>query len=108
MSIALYAIQERFATETIALSSEKSQNLVSARRFPARRSDMRSKAKVFLQGCPFAPANQVHDLEALSVAGSQNGTGRVETARPNNWLVAIGETRHFSHQFAQKPCLTSY
>lgn len=106
--MSLYDTQNCFATEMIALLSEKTQNLVPARRFPARRSVLRSKAKVFLQGCPLAPAIQVHDLLALSVAGSPNGTGRVETARPTNWLVASGETRHFSHQFAQKPCFTSY
>lgn len=62
----IYTMSIRFATETIALLCEKSQNLVSARRFPTRRSDMRTKAKVFLQGCPFAPANRVHDLEAVA------------------------------------------
>jgi len=105
---ARYNISKRFAIETNALLCEKSQIVVSARMLPATASDTRTKAKVFLQGCPLAPDHWVHDLDALSVAGSPNGTGRVETARPKTWLVASGETRHFSHQFAQKPCLTSY
>lgn len=61
-----YNITKRFATETNALLCEKSQIVVSARWFPATASDLRTKAKVFLQGCPLAPDHRVHDLEAVA------------------------------------------
>ena len=65
----VYQIGNRFATEIIgnrALLCEKSQIVVSARWFPATASDLRTKAKVFLQGCPLAPDHRVHDLEAVA------------------------------------------
>lgn len=62
----LYTMPIRFATEMIALMCEKTQHIVSARWFPTISSVLRSKAKVFLQGCPLAPANLVHDLEAVA------------------------------------------
>jgi len=103
---ARYNITKRFATETIALLCEKSQIVVSARRFPATASDLRMKAKVFPVKFPFAPDHRAHELTALSVAGSQNETGRGDGLPDQTDSQSAGNQGNFSHQSTQKPVLT--
>jgi len=101
-----YNITKRFATETIALPCEKSQIVVSARRFPATASDTRTKARVFLATFPFAPYHQAHEIAALSVAGSQNETGRGDGLLDQTDSQSARNQSNFSHQSTQKPVLT--
>lgn len=86
-----YTIPNRFGNEIIALLGEKTQNLVSARMLPTRRSVLRSKAKVFLQGCPLAPANQVHDSEAVARRQSRRDSHGGNFAPKGDFLPLEGQ-----------------
>jgi len=81
---------EDFATETIAARRRKSRILVSARMFPARKTEKSAEAVVLSGHCPTAPIDPVHEFPRGSGARL---TGRDQTglmARPITALQAAG------------------